>query len=233
MLKDAARLIGGHEIIFRQEVFYINRQLLEKTQNTIVNFFQSKDQLAAIDQLRSLIKPKIDLKLFKVLLAELVAIKKLFFIGSKYAISNQGLVFTDQEQIIWDKVVLILNREQFNPSPIRNIALETGIAEALLQSVFFKAIAQELLVYVGNHVYYPFHTIKKIAEITQNIFEETQQITVIELKNRLQIGRNRVVLVIETFDKMGFTYRIIRKDSNNTQVNDYRIIKNKKIFFEK
>ena len=113
--------------------------------------------------MRSLIKPKIDLKLFKVLLAELVAIKKLFFIGSKYAISNQGLVFTDQEQIIWDKVVLILNREQFNPSPIRNIALETGIAEALLQSVFFKAIAQELLVYVGNHVYYPFHTIKKIA----------------------------------------------------------------------
>ena len=233
MLKDAARLIGGHEIIFRQEVFYINRQLLEKTQNTIVNFFQSNDQVAGIDQLRSLIKPKIDLKLFKVLLAELVAIKKLFFIGSKYAISNQGLVFTDQEQIIWDKVVLILNREQFNPSPIRNIALETGIAEALLQSVFFKAIAQELLVYVGNHVYYPFHTIKKIAEITQNIFEETQQITVIELKNRLQIGRNRVVLVIETFDKMGFTYRIIRKDSNNTQVNDYRIIKNKKIFFEK
>ena len=67
---------------------------------------------------------------------------------------------------------MILNREQFNPSPIRNIALETGIAEALLQSVFFKAIAQELLVYVGNHVYYPFHTIKKIAEITQNIFEQ-------------------------------------------------------------
>ena len=167
----------------------------------------------------------------KILLTELVAVKKLFLIGSKYAISNQGLVFSAQEKIIWDKVVLLLLRDSFNPSPIKNVALEMGMSESLLQLVYTKAIAQELLIYVGNHVYYPFQTMKQIAEVMQNQFEKNQQITVVDLKKELQIGRNRVVLLIETFDKMGFTYRIIRKNPRGDLIGDFRIIKNPKIFF--
>ena len=57
MLKDAASLIGGHEIIFRQEVFYINRQLLEKTQNTIVNYPIIADPNFEVSKLYGFVHP--------------------------------------------------------------------------------------------------------------------------------------------------------------------------------
>ena len=72
---------------------------------------QASNQSVGIDQLRALFKPRVDSTLMKILLTELVAVKKLFLIGSKYAISNQGLVFSAQEKIIWDKVVLLLLRD--------------------------------------------------------------------------------------------------------------------------
>ena len=230
-LKKFAQEIHAHEIVFAKEIFYIHRALLEKIQNRIIEHVQASNQSVGIDQLRALFKPRVDSTLMKILLTELVAVKKLFLIGSKYAISNQGLVFSAQEKIIWDKVVLLLLRDSFNPSPIKNVALEMGMSESLLQLVYTKAIAQELLIYVGNHVYYPFQTMKQIAEVMQNQFEKNQQITVVDLKKELQIGRNRVVLLIETFDKMGFTYRIIRKNPRGDLIGDFRIIKNPKIFF--
>jgi selenocysteine-specific elongation factor len=230
-LKKLAQEIHAHEIVFAKEIFFIHRALLEKIQNRIIEHVQASNQSVGIDQLRALFKPRVDTTLMKILLTELVAVKKLFLIGSKYVISNQGLVFSAQEKIIWDKVVLILLRDSFNPSPIKNVALEMGMPESLLQLVYSKAIAQELLIYVGNHVYYPFQTMKQIAKIMQNQFEKNQQITVVDLKNELQIGRNRVVLLIETFDKIGFTYRIIRKNPKGDLIGDFRIIKNPKIFF--
>ena len=230
-LKKLAQEMHAHEIVFAKEIFYIHRALLEKIQNRIIEHVQASNQSVGIDQLRALFKPRVDSILMKVLLSELIAIKKLFLIGSKYATSNQGLVFSAQEKIIWDKVILILLRDSYNPLPIKNVALEMGAAESLLQSVYTKAIAQELLTYVGNYVYYPMQTMKQIAKIMQNQFEKNQQITVVDLKNELQIGRNRVVLLIETFDKMGFTHRIIRKNPKGDLIGDFRIIKNPKVFF--
>jgi hypothetical protein len=64
------------------------------------------------------------------------------------------------------------------------------------------------------------------------LFQESGQISLTALKDCLQIGRNRVVLIIETFDKMGFTHRIIRKNPQTNQVSDFRIIKNKDVFLK-
>jgi selenocysteine-specific elongation factor len=221
-----------HDMVSAGEVFVMDKSLLEEMQNKILAFFQESSQAVGIDPLRGLFKPKVDKTLFKLILTEMVQRKQLFLIGSKYAISNQGVVFSPQEKILWDKVVLLLENDPLNPPPIRNIAQEMGIAETLLQSVFSKAMAQELLYYVGNHVYYSSKAFRKIAQFALDIFIEKKQISLIEFKNRLQIGRNRVVLIIETFDKMGFTHRIVRKDPKSAQLNDFRIIKNKAVLLE-
>jgi selenocysteine-specific elongation factor len=231
-LKKSAQEMQAYEIVFAKEIFYIHRPLLERIQNIIIAHVQASNQSVGIDELRVIFKPRMDAKLTKVLLAELVAVKKLFLFGSKYTTSNQGIVFSAQEKIIWEKVILFLVKNPFNPPPMKNVALEMGLAESFLQTVYTKAIAQELLVYVGNHVFYPFQTMKQIAKILQHQFEKNQQITVVDVKNELQIGRNRVVMLIETFDKMGFTHRIIRKNPKGDLLNDFRVIKNPKVFFE-
>lgn len=231
-LRDATDAQNRHEIIVENEVFQINRHLYEQFKDKVLNLLSLQEQAIGINAIRGFFKPSIDLKLMKILLADLLANKKIFLIGSKYSLSNAGSTFSANEKVIWDKVVLFLEKDHFNPSQIEIIAREMNISEPLLQNIFSKAIAQELLFYVGNHVYYSYASIKKIAQIVDTLFQESGQISLTALKDCLQIGRNRVVLIIETFDKMGFTHRIIRKNPQTNQVSDFRIIKNKDVFLK-
>jgi selenocysteine-specific elongation factor len=70
---------------------------------------------------------------------------------------------------------------------------------------------------------------KRIAKVLEELFQEKQQITVVDFRDRLKIGRNRVIFIIETFDKMGYTHRII-KQTKSKEVIDYRIIKNRNCY---
>jgi selenocysteine-specific elongation factor len=230
LLKEASKDINAYEIVSSQQTFYIDDDLLKKIEIAIVEYLQVDEKMVGIDQLRGLFKPRMDLKLFKVLLDELIQLKKIFMMGSKYTLSIQGITFSESEKIVWDKAVLKLRSENFNPPLMRDIAKDLKIPEVILKNVFKKATQQQLLVWVGSDIYYLFSTMKEMATILQDIFDTEQQITVVEFRNRLQIGRNRVVLIIEAFDKIGFTLRIVRKDPKSGEVHDFRIIKNKKVF---
>ncbi len=230
LLKEVAKDINAYEIVSSQQSFYIDDVLLKKIEIAIVEYLQDDEKMVGIDQLRGLFKPRMDLKLFKVLLDELIQLKKIFIMGSKYTLSIQGITFSESEKIVWDKAVLKLRNENFNPPLMRDIAKDLKIPEVILKSVFKKATQQQLMVWVGSDIYYLFSTMKEMASILQDIFDTQQQITVVEFRNRLQIGRNRVVLIIEAFDKIGFTLRIVRKDPKSGEVHDFRIIKNQKVF---
>ena len=230
LLKEAAKDINAYEIVSSQQTFYIDDDLLKKIEIAIVEYLKVDEKMVGIDQLRGLFKPRMDLKLFKVLLDELVQLKKIFMMGSKYTLSIQGITFSESEKVVWDKAVLKLRNENFNPPLMRDIAKDLKIPEVILKSVFKKATQQQLMVWVGSDIYYLFSTMKEMASILQDIFDTQQQITVVEFRNRLQIGRNRVVLIIEAFDKIGFTLRIVRKDPKSGEVHDFRIIKNQKVF---
>jgi selenocysteine-specific elongation factor len=230
LLKEAAKNINAYEIVSSQQTFYIDDVLLKTIETAIVKYLQVDEKMVGIDQLRGLFKPRMDLKLFKVLLDELIQLKKLFLIVSKYTLSIQGITFSEAEKIVWDKAVLKLRNENFNPPLMRDIAKDLKISEVILKNVFKKATQQQLLVWVGSDIYYLFSTMKEMATILHDIFDTQQQITVVEFRNRLQIGRNRVVLIIEAFDKTGFTLRIVRKDPKSGEVQDFRIIKNQQAF---
>ena len=230
LLKEAAKDINAHEFVSSQQTFYIDDVLLKKIEIVIVEYLQVDEKMLGIDQLRGLFKPRMDLKLFKVLLDELIQLKKIFMMGSKYTLSIQGITFSESEKIVWDKAVLKLRNENFNPPLMRDIAKDLKIPEVILKNVFKKATQQQLLVWVGSDIYYLFSTMKEMASILQNLFDTQQQITVVEFRDRLQIGRNRVVLIIEAFDKIGFTLRIVKKHPKSGEVHDFRIIKNQKVF---
>lgn len=172
-----------------------------------------------------------ELKIFKVLIEEFIQLKKIFLIGAKYYSSLHVVTFSAQEKIIWEKAVLKLQISDLNPPVMRDIAKDLKVSELILKNVFKKATQQQLLVWVGNDIYYLLSTMKKMALILQDIFDNQQKITVVEFRNQLKIGRNRIVFIIEAFDKIGFTSRIVSKDPKSGVVKDYRIIKDRKVFF--
>ncbi len=230
ILKEAAQGMNAYEIVSSQQTFYIDEIWLKQIEKSIVEYLQVDERIVGIDQLRSLFKPRMDLKVFRVLLDEFIQLKKIFMMGSKYTLSLQGITFSESEKIVWDKAVLKLRNENFNPPLMRDIAKDLKIPEVVLMNVFKKATQQQLLVWVGSDIYYLFSTMKEMALILQDLFASHQQITVVEFRNRLQIGRNRAVFIIEAFDKIGFTLRIVKKDPKTGEVQDFRIIKNSKVF---
>jgi selenocysteine-specific elongation factor len=231
VLKEAAQGIGAYQIVSSQKTFYMHIDLFHHIEKTILEHLQEGEKILGIDQLRNLYKPRMDIKIFKVLLDEFIQLKKIFLIGAKYSASLQAVTFSAQEKIIWDKAVLKLQTDDMNPPLMRDIAKDLKVSELILKNVFKKATQQQLLVWVGNDIYYLFSTMKKMALILQDIFDNQQKITVVGFRNQLKIGRNRIVFIIEAFDKMGFTLRIISKDPKSGEVQDFRIIKDKKVFF--
>ncbi len=230
LLKVAAKDMNAYQLISNQQNYYLSEQLFEKMAKAVVEYLAADEKVVGIEPLRSLLKPKIDTKLFKVFLDELVQLKKIVLIGARYSLSNQSVTFSEQEKVIWDKAVLKLQSAGFNPPPMRDIAKELRLSEVILKIVFKKATQQQFLVWVSNDIYYLFSTMKEMGMILQEIFNQQEQITVVEFRNRLNIGRNRVVFIIEAFDKIGFTLRIVKKDSKSGQVQDYRIIRDPKVF---
>jgi selenocysteine-specific elongation factor len=122
LLKEAAKDINAYEIVSSQQTFYIDDDLLKKIEIAIVEYLKVDEKMVGIDQLRGLFKPRMDLKLFKVLLDELVQLKKIFMMGSKYTLSIQGITFSESEKVVWDKAVLKLRNENLNPPSLREVA---------------------------------------------------------------------------------------------------------------
>lgn len=231
LLKDASQEVDAYELISNRQFYYLSKQLFQQIEKVVLEYLQEDERIVGIEPLRSLCKPKIEAKFFKLILEELVERKTIFLIGARYSISNKAVTFSTQEKIIWDKSVLLFEQAHFNPPLLREFAKDLKISEVLLKNVFHKAIQQQLMVWVSNDLYYLLSTMKKMALILEAIVAEGKQITVVEFKNRIQLGRNRVVFIIEAFDKIGFTLRIVRKDSKSGQVQDYRIIKDREVFF--
>jgi selenocysteine-specific elongation factor len=230
LLRDATKEMHAHELITQQQRYYLSDVLFQKMATVIVEYLKVDEKLVGAEALRSLLRPKIEAKLFKLVLDEFVQLKKIFLIGSRYSISLQSVTFSDAEKVIWDRAVLLLEQSNFQSPSLRDLAKDLRIAEILLKNVFKKAMQQQLLVMVSHDIYYLLSTMKVMGAILQEIFDQHQQITVVEFRNRLNIGRNRVVMIIEAFDKIGFTLRIVRKDPKSGAAQDFRIIKNQEVF---
>ena len=71
---------------------------------------------------------------------------------------------------------------------------------------------------------------QQLATTAQNLAKPI--LSVVEFRDAIQIGRKRAIQILEFFDRIGYTRRIVGNESRSTQAKrrDERIIRNPELF---
>ncbi len=120
-----------------------------------------------------------------------------------------------EEQLFADQIRPLMLDTGLVPPRTRELADMTGIKLDALERILAAARKTGNLVQVAGNRHYLPETIRQLAEFTESLAGEQETgFTVIEFRDRLGIGRNLCIEILEYFDRAGYTVRV----GNNRQV---------------
>ena len=87
------------------------------------------------------------------------------------------------------------------------------------------------LAQVVPDLFYPVPTMQIMADIIRDLVEVDGSVTVITFKDRVHLGRKRAIQILEAFDRLGFTRRLVSYRRGKKELEkDHRIIRNTDLF---
>ena len=145
--------------------------------------------------------------------------KKLEQRGNKLKLPNYRLEIAGPEKSLWMKVGPMLKKDMLKPPVLHELAKAVNLPPAAVEKLLTNCLKFGLVVRpVKNRFFLPeaIQTLKKISiELAES--KEDGKFTVIEFRDRVGIGRNLCIEILEHFDHTGFTRRLA----------DHRIIQDK------
>jgi selenocysteine-specific elongation factor len=223
--------IGRKLVIDKEEWILgdgVSNNLIESIQKILSDFHQKNPEEVglSVDALRKLALIEWHPELFKVFIQVIIKTKEIILTGNLIHLPTHKVELSPREQAIWDKSFLKLTEAQFNPPWVRDIASQLGVAEEIIRATLRKGLKTNQLLQVVPDLFYPFETMQVIAQSMEDLLKEFGVIRIKDFRDRLGIGRNRSVQILEAFDKMGFTHRIVVGKEDK----DHRIIKNRSMW---
>ena len=128
--------------------------------------------------------------------------------GQYFAIIGHQQQHSIEQQDLLQRLLNIITTAGFQP-PRRTILLEqAGVSEKQGTQLIKQAIYNQQLIRIADDLFYPIEKMEIIQEYVRQYFTEKEQMTVIDFKNLLQIGRKHAVELLEYCDKQRWTIRI-------------------------
>jgi selenocysteine-specific elongation factor len=185
----------------------------------------------AMERLRRMACPLMSTALFKVWVTEEIKSKSLTITGSFVHLPDHKVELTPKEQVIWEKIYPRLIDGQYDPPWVRDLASALGEPEANIRMLLRKVSRTSKLVQLVPDLFYPIFTMHIMADIIRDIVETDGHVTVISFKDRVGLGRKRAIQILEAFDRLGFTRRLVSYTRNKKELEkDHRIVRNADLF---
>jgi selenocysteine-specific elongation factor len=185
----------------------------------------------AMERLRRMACPLISTALFKAWVTEEIKSKSLAITGSFVHLPDHKVELTPKEQIIWEKIYPRLIDGQYDPPWVRDLASALGEPEANIRMLLRKVSRTSGLVQLVPDLFYPISTMRIMADIIRDIVETDGHVTVISFKDRVGLGRKRAIQILEAFDRLGFTRRLVSFTRGKKELEkDHRIVRNTDLF---
>jgi len=146
--------------------------------------------------------------LFHAILDQLVNQQQIKRTGTLLHLPDHKARLSLEEKNFLDQIRPILLDSGFLPPRTRELADMTGMKLGGLERVLAGARKSGNLVQVAANRHYLPETMIQLAELTESLAEGKEDgFTVIEFRDRLGIGRNLCIEILEYFDRAGFTVR--------------------------
>ena len=179
------------------------------------------------ERLRRMAFAHLDKHLFAALVNDWLAQGLLAQTGNFLHSPTHILSLSESEQAIWERLSPLLKQGGFEPPWVRDLAQETQLAENVVRQVLSKQARRGELYQIVPDLFYLPATLTGLAQIVR---EQAQPIlNVISFRDALGIGRKRAIQILEFFDRLGFTRRIVGLGAQGKK-RDERLLRNPDLF---
>jgi selenocysteine-specific elongation factor len=187
----------------------------------------------ALERLRRMAVPFIDISVFKEWTQYQIQIGDLALTGSFVHLPGHRVTLSAAEQTLWQKILPKMLDRSFDPPWLRDLARDVAAKEDSLRLLLKKQARTSLVVQVVKDLFYPQTTMVALANLFRELNAQHGAVSVIQFRDHSGLGRKRAIQVLEAFDRIGLTRRLVKKTGSNRGTDmDHRILRNAGLFVD-
>lgn len=203
---------------------------LQKQLQAHLDYFhqqQADEPGISCERLRRMILPNASPDLFSCLVEHWLEQGVLVQTGSFLHAPKHVLSLTPEEQHLWEQLLPILQAGRFDPPWVRDLAEHIQQPEALIRQVLCKQTRRGEVHQIVHDLFYAPIAVQALATI---VCEQAQPLlNVVSFRDQIGIGRKRAIQILEFFDRVGLTRRIVGEGTQGKR-RDERLLRNPQLF---
>ncbi len=187
----------------------------------------------ALERLRRMALPFLDAAVFKAWAQLQIDSGTIGLTGSFVHLPDYRMTLSAAEQILWQKIMPKMLEQGFDPPWVRDLASSVTANEESLRTLLKKQARTSLVVQVVKDLFYPYTTIVALASILRELHQRHGAVSVVQFRDASGLGRKRAIQVLEAFDRIGLTRRLVTNARHSGSIEkDHRIVRHAGLFVE-
>lgn len=140
------------------------------------------------------------------LTAEKLAVRE----GTLLHLPGHQPLLSDPDRVLRDAIVSHLHAAGLNAPRVKELAVHAGANEKVLRDALRRLVRTGELYQVSEDYYFASDAIQDLAASAQRLASQDSQgiVNIGQLREVAGIGRNRLIEILEFFDRQGFTMRV-------------------------
>jgi selenocysteine-specific elongation factor len=185
-------------------------RLAQQAQQAIASTHEREPEMPGLEQhrLRRMVAPALPQEAITTLLDELIDAGTLVRRGAFVALPSHKAELARDERVRWEKIKPLLMDKRFEPPRVRDVARDTGIAEADARALLRRVARVGEVTLVAHDHFFITDAVAEMAEIAGELARTHGAARAAEFRDRIGTGRKVAIQILEFFDKVGYTRRV-------------------------
>jgi selenocysteine-specific elongation factor len=162
------------------------------------------------EELRTKLPPEVDVKLFQILINDLIQSKEVVLEKDKLRLPSHQISSADEKGLVKRVEAAALKGGLQPPSP-KELSEEWSEREEEVRAIFEHLVHEGILVKIKGEIYFHRVSFEKLKEELVTYLKSHQEITTPQFKEMTKASRKYVIPLIEYFDQIKLTLRLGEK----------------------
>jgi selenocysteine-specific elongation factor len=161
------------------------------------------------ERLRRIALPTVPPAVFRELLRALLQEQHIVAISHVFiALPSHTVAFSDDEQVLWQRIIPLLSEQAFQPPRVRPLAVSLGKDEEQMRRLLGKAARLGYTYRIAHDHFFLDTAVRTLAAHVQTLADTGGEASVALFRDRIGTGRKLAVEILEFFNRVGYTRRI-------------------------
>jgi selenocysteine-specific elongation factor len=159
------------------------------------------------EELRTKLSPEVDVKLFQILINELIQSKEVVLEKDKLRLPGHQISSADEKGLV-KRVEATILKGGLQPASPKELSEEWSERENEVRAIFEHLVHEGVLVKIKSEIYFHRVPFEKLKEELVVYLKSHQEITTPQFKEMTKASRKYVIPLIEYFDQIKLTLRL-------------------------